>query len=85
MHKFKVKRRQLSPAKRNPFRPSQRLKRGRWVTLAEFATYEEALARAKTVAGGMREVAIYHHGTLVIEDAFGRLPATFPEPPPPKS
>ena len=62
---YLVKRASLYAAIRNPYRPRQKIKRGRWIRFAEFDAPAEAMERAMSLRGGMSEVGIWYRGVQV--------------------
>jgi hypothetical protein len=78
---YRVKFRNLHSAKRNPFRPSQKIKRGPWV--ADQTFYDDwpaAKERCEFMHRGFREAAIFVGGKIHRPNEFtGRLPAEEPE------
>lgn len=76
--KYIVKRRHMSPAKRNPFRPRQVLKRSKWETMGAFDTYEDAVRWTQRVRIGMSECCICHGKTKIMQDSYGRFPESCP-------
>lgn len=63
--KYLVKRATFHAARRNPFRPQQKIKRGRWIRFAEFSDPQQAMDRANTLRGGMTDVGIWYRGARI--------------------
>jgi hypothetical protein len=62
MAKYVIKFRHLHPAKPNPFRRDQKIKRGVWIKDLSFDVWAEAKARCEQMNKGMREAAVFIRG-----------------------
>ena len=78
---YAVKVRNLHPAKRNPYRPQQRIKRTPWRLHCKCADWAEAKQICERMNGGFREAAIFVAGKLFCtpNQYTGKLPDTSPQ------
>jgi hypothetical protein len=65
--KYIVKRAAYQSAKRNPYRPSQKMRRGPWVQMGTFDNVDAALVRANELAkgGGLYDVGVFYRGERI--------------------
>lgn len=65
-NKFILKQRSISPAKRNPFRPSQRTKRGPWRTTATYSNPRDAMVEyRRLITRGMSDRGVFYKGERI--------------------
>ncbi len=75
MSQYLVKRAPLVSAARNPYKPRQALKCGRYVDMGKFDTFPEAWSRFAQLCNGvgLYKTAIYFKGQVVAAaDDYGR-------------
>lgn len=75
MSKYRVKFRNLHAAERNPYRPQQKIKRGRWIADQTFDNWAEAKARCEFMNRGMKEAGIFIGKEIIRPNEYtGKLP-----------
>ena len=57
-----LKRRDVSRAAKNPYRPRGQVKYGPWITVSSHATLDEARAAQRSFINGLYDRGIFHRG-----------------------
>ena len=62
---YLVKRAAIHAAERNPYRPRQKTKRGKWIRFGAFDDPQQAMNRGNQLCVGMYEVGIWWRGKRI--------------------